>query len=70
MADKIEGEVIMECVVKADGKVGDIRIVKSLDPDLDQAAIDAASQWEFDPGTKNGKPVDVLVTITIGFTLK
>ena len=70
MADKIEGEVIMECVVKADGKVGDVRIVKSLDPDLDQAAIDAASQWEFDPGTKNGKPVDVLVTITIAFTLK
>ncbi len=70
MADKIEGEVIMECVVKADGKVGDVRIVTSLDPDLDQAAIDAARQWEFDPGTKNGKPVDVLVTITIAFTLK
>ena len=68
--EKIEGEVLMECVVKADGTVGDIKIVRSLDPDLDQAAIDAAKLWEFDPGTRDGKPVDVLVTIAIAFTLK
>ncbi len=68
--EKIEGEVLMECVVKADGTVGDIKIVKSLDPDLDRAAVDAAKQWEFEPGTRNGKPVNVLVTIAMGFTLK
>jgi TonB family protein len=69
-AEKIEGEVHMECVVKADGTVGDITITRSLDPDLDQAAMDAAKLWEFNPGTKDGKPVDVIVTITMGFTLK
>jgi bla regulator protein blaR1 len=70
MQEKIEGEVVMDCVVKADGTVGDKKIVKSLDPDLDQAALDAAAQWLFEPGTRDGKPVNVLVTITIAFTLK
>ncbi len=69
-AEKIEGEVIMECVVKADGTVGDITITRLLDPELDQAAVDAARRWEFEPGTRNGKPVAVLVTIVIAFTLK
>ena len=70
MHEKVEGEVVMECVVKADGTVGDKTIVKSLDPDLDQAALDAAAQWLFEPGTRDGKPVNVLVTITMAFRLK
>jgi bla regulator protein blaR1 len=68
--EKIEGEVLMECVVKTDGTVGDTKVVKSLDPDLDQAALDAAAQWLFEPGTRDGKPVAVLVTIAMSFTLK
>jgi TonB family protein len=68
--DKVEGEVLMECVVKADGTVGDKKVIKSLDPDLDQAALDAAAQWVFEPGTRDGKPVNVLVTIAMAFTLK
>ncbi len=70
MEEKVQGEVLMECVVKADGTVGDTKIVKSLHPDLDKAALDAAAQWLFEPGTRDGKPVNVLVTITIAFTLK
>jgi TonB family protein len=62
--------ILMECVVKGDGTVGDIRIVRSLDPELDQAAVDAAKQWQFDPGTREGKPVNVLVAIEMTFTLK
>ena len=68
--DKVQGEVLMECVVKADGTVGDKKVVKSLHPDLDRAALDAAARWVFEPGTRDGKPVDVLVTITMAFTLK
>lgn len=67
---KIQGEVLMECVVRTDGKADDFRIVRSLDPELDQAAVDAAKQWEFAPGTRDGKPVAVKVTIAIAFTLK
>lgn len=68
--EKIQGDVMMECVVKADGTIGDVKIVKTLDPELDQAAMEAAKQWLFDPGTRGGKPVNVLVTIQITFTLK
>jgi TonB family protein len=68
--DKVQGEVLLECVVKADGTVGDRKVVRSLDPDLDQAAMDAAAQWRFEPGKRDGKPVDVLVTIAMAFTLK
>jgi TonB family protein len=67
---RIEGEVLMECVVGADGKPRDFTIVRSLDPELDQAALDAARLWEFEPGTRRGKPVAVKVTIAMAFTLK
>ena len=70
MQEKVQGEVLMECVVKADGTVGDKKVVKSLHPDLDRAALDAAAQWLFEPGTRSGEPANVLVTITIAFTLK
>ena len=68
--EKVQGDVLMECVVKADGTVGDTKVVKALHPDLDQAALDAAAQWVFEPGTRDGKPVNVLVAITMTFTLK
>ena len=68
--EKVQGEVQMECVVRADGTVGDKKVVKPLHPDLDQAALDAAGQWLFEPGTRDGKPVAVLVTIAMTFTLK
>ena len=60
----------MECVVGIDGKSSDVKVIRSLDPDLDRAAVEAAKLWEFQPGTRQGKPVPVIVTVAIGFTLK
>lgn len=68
--EKVQGEVLMECIVRTNGKTADIKVVRSLDPDLDQAAVDAASQWVFEPGKRKGKPVNVQVTIAVAFTLK
>jgi len=71
MRAKIQGTVMIECVVLTDGTVGDIKVVRSLDPfnGLDEAAITAAKQWRFSPGTRNGQPVPVIVTIELTFTL-
>src|SRR4051812_18443947 len=70
MDRKVEGAVYLEIVVKADGTVGDnVRVVKSLDPDLDQQAIKAAKQWTFRPGTKDGTPVAVMVSLELTFSL-
>ena len=72
MRAKIQGTVLLECVVQPDGTVGNIKVVRSLDSTfgLDQEAMKAARQWQFAPGTRFGQPVPVLVTIEIAFTLR
>jgi TonB family protein len=70
-ARKVQGTVEMTVLVQADGTpASDVRIVKSLDPDLDQQAIKAVRQWRFKPGTKDGQPVPVEVNIEMTFTLR
>lgn len=61
-----------DAVVLPNGTVGDVTVVKSLDDEhgLDEQAIRATRQWQFKPGTKDGKPVAVEVTIEMTFTLK
>jgi protein TonB len=68
----IEGTVLLEVVVLADGKVGDVRVDSSLDTEygLDNQALEAAKQWEFRPGTKDHKPVAVRVHIELTFRIK
>jgi TonB family protein len=72
MRAKVQGVVIVECVVLPDGTVGDVRVQKSLDPvfGLDQEAIKAAKQWRFVPGKRQGQPVPVLISIELTFTLR
>ena len=68
---KIEGAVWLEGVVQTDGRLDEIRIVKSLDQTfgLDQAAMEAANKWFFQPGMKDGIAVPVRVTLTMEFRL-
>jgi protein TonB len=72
MRAKVQGTVLLECVVLPDGTVGKVEVVRSLDSafGLDQEAIKAAKQWRFVPGTRFGEPVAVLVTIELTFTLR
>jgi protein TonB len=66
---RIAGTVVMKAVIGADGRVQCVRVLKSV-PLLDQAAVDAVSQWEFTPVPLNGVPVPVRMTTTAGFTLQ
>jgi protein TonB len=72
MRAKVQGTVLLECVVLPDGTVGKVEVVRSLDSafGLDQEAVKAAKQWRFAPGTRFGEPVAVLVTIELTFTLR
>jgi TonB family protein len=72
MRAKVQGTVLLEAIVRQDGSVGDVRIIRSLDPTfgLDQEAVKAARQWRFRPGTRLGQPVPVLITIELMFTLR
>jgi TonB family protein len=69
-AAKIVGTVEVALEVQADGKAHNAQIVRSLDPGLDQSALDAISQWRFQPGTKNGLPVTVEARIEVNFNLR
>jgi protein TonB len=69
---RIQGTVRLEIVVLKDGTVGDVKVTQSLDTvhGLDEQAVKAIKQWEFEPGKKDGKPVPVRVDVEMTFTLK
>ena len=66
----VAGEVVLEIVVRRDGTVGDVRILKRLESGLDQRAIDAVRQWRFAPARLKGVPVDVIVEVSVEFKLR
>ena len=66
----IEGDVVMEVVVRADGSVGAVRILQGLGAGLDARAVDAVRQWTFSPARRFGTPVDVLVEVSVEFRLR
>jgi protein TonB len=70
MQARIEGTIGMDALVREDGSVGDVTITQSLDEGLDQEAVKAMKQWQFKPGTKDEKPVAVVVSVTMSFKLK
>jgi protein TonB len=69
---RIEGRVLLECVVLADGTIDTVRVLRSLDRryGLDQEAISAARAWRFVPGSHHGRAVAVRITIEMSFTLR
>ena len=72
MDARIEGTVLLDAVVLADGTVGNVAVTRSLDTvhGLDGEAVKAMKQWQFKPGMKDDKPVAVQIAVEINFTLK
>ncbi|MGE3273692.1 MAG: energy transducer TonB [Vicinamibacterales bacterium] len=68
-AARVQGLVILEATIAADGRVSDARVLRSV-PLLDQAALDAVRQWRFTPTRLNGEPVPVVMTVTVNFQLQ
>jgi len=66
----VEGEVVVEIVVRSDGRVGDVRILQRLGSGLDDRAVEAVRQWLFEPAQRLGVPVDVLVEVAVEFRLR
>jgi TonB family protein len=69
LSRKIQGTVLLEIIILKDGTVGPVRISQSLDPGLDQKAIEAVRQFLFIPGKFRGEPVDVVAEIAVDFSL-
>ena len=66
----ISGDVILEIVVRADGSVGDVKVVQGLGGGLNRNAVEAVKQWRFSPARRQGVPVDVMVEVAVAFVLR
>ena len=67
IAEHVEGEVVLYAVIRKDGSVDSIQLVKGIDEQLDANAMHAFAQWKFHPAEKQGEPVDLEVIAHIPF---
>ncbi|HEV8524068.1 MAG TPA: TonB family protein [Terriglobales bacterium] len=67
MRARVEGTVTLYAVIRSDGSVGEIRVLRGLDERLDENAKVALSRWQFRPAMKNGTAVDLEAVVQIPF---
>lgn len=64
----VEGTVILEAVINEEGAVQSLKVLRSV-PLLDKAAVAAVEQWRYSPVMLNGRPVAVVLTVTVSFRI-
>jgi TonB family protein len=65
----VEGSVVVRGIVRRDGTIDNVEVIKDLPYGLGDAARDAVSRWRFRPATLHGDPIDVYYTVTVNFRL-
>jgi TonB family protein len=66
----VEGPVVIRGIVRRDGTIDNVEVIKDLPYGLGEAAREAVSQWRFRPATVGGEPIDVYYTVTVNFRLR
>ena len=66
---KLQGKVVLSAIVRKDGSIEVLRVVRGLGLGLDENAIKALKKWRFRPGRRDGKPVDTALNIEVNFKL-
>ena len=64
---RITGSVIVGLIVSSKGEPKEVHVVRSLEKAVDQSAVEAVQQWQFEAARKDGKPVAVRITVEIRF---
>ena len=64
-----EGTVTVSIIVNMRGVPADLHLIKGLNAEQDRSALEALKQWRFEPGTKDGKAVNVRVKVEVSFHL-
>ena len=67
MRHNVQGTVTLLAVIRSDGSVGDVRVLRGVDDRLDEYAREALLQWHFLPALKNGSAVDLEAVVIIPF---
>ena len=70
VAARVQGVAILETIVDEEGRVTDVRVLRSANPLLDREAIAAVRQWRYTPVVLNGTPVKFILTVTLSFRLE
>jgi protein TonB len=65
--EHVEGEVVLYAVIRADGSVDSVELIRGIDQQLDANAMEALTQWKFKPATRQGTPVDLEAIVHIPF---
>jgi TonB family protein len=65
-----QGTVLLDAIVRRDGTVEILNVVRGLGYGLDENAIAALRQWRFNPGMRSGQAVDIRLQIEVNFTLR
>ena len=68
-AAKVQGTCLLSVLVDQDGHTHDIQVARSLEPTLDEKAVEAVKNWIFKPAMKDGLPVAVRVTVEVNFRI-
>ncbi len=69
VADRVEGTVRLFAVIRKDGRVDAIEIIRGIDSRLDRSAAEALAKWQFEPAKRDGIPVDVDAVFEVPFRL-
>jgi TonB family protein len=64
---RVQGDVILYAIIRKDGSVDSIQLVKGIEPRLDQNAMEALARWKFRPAARRGDPVELEAVVTIPF---
>lgn len=67
---KVNGVVVLEAAVDVMGCVQTVKVLRRVNPVLDQAAIDALKQWQYVPLTLNGIATPFVLTVTFSFRVQ
>jgi TonB family protein len=66
----VTGDVVLEIVIRSDGSVGDVKVLRGLGFGLNDRAVAAVRNWKFSPARRQGTPVDVIVEVEVEFSLR
>jgi TonB family protein len=64
----VRGQIVLYAIIRKDGSIDSIQVVRGLDPQLDRNAMDALAQWKFRPGTHAGVPTDFEGVVYVPFS--
>ena len=68
--NRVAGVVLLRAIIRKDGTVDKVEVLKGLGYGLDESAVNTISKaWQFEPGMLNGQPVDVMVSMEVSFRL-